>query len=195
MISTRRAKELRPMSRMFRLVVLSLVIILALTAGIWRLSDTSAEGPTIEIAAPEQVEVGQSIDLTVVVHNASGIGGYQARLLFDTGLAHFSGVDHSANEIAGLGRFVQTLGPNEFDGGVSFGLYSCPVDHCGDIGKPVERGVEGDLHLATISITADQPGPLSLELTGLRFSDASGAEVAVEAGNLVVTVDVVAGQE
>lgn len=178
-----------------RLGITILIILAAIVAGFWRLSDTSAEGPVFEISAPQQVEVGQPIELTLVVRNASGIGGYQSRLLFDTSRAHFSGVDHSANQIAAIGRYVQTLGPNEFDGGISFGLYSCPVDECGATGKPVDRGADGDLDLATISITPDQPGPLSLELTGLRFSDASGAEVAVETSALVVVVDVVVGQE
>jgi hypothetical protein len=178
-----------------RIGITLLIILAAILAGFWRFSDTSAEGPVLEISAPQQVEVGQPIELTLVVHNASGIGGYQSRLLFDTSRAHFSGVDHSGNQLAAIGRYIQTLGPNEFDGGVSFGLYSCPVDECGTTGKPVDRGADGELNLVTIVVTPDQPGPFSLELSDLRFSDASGAEVAVEAATRVVVVDVVLGQE
>jgi len=191
MVSVRQSNR----SRILRLGISFLIVVAALLAGFWRFSDTSAEGPVLEILAPQQVEVGQPIELTLVVHNASGIGGYQPRLLYDTSRAHFSGVDHSGNQLAAIGRYIQTLGPNEFDGGVSFGLYSCPVDECGSTGKPVDRGADGELILATVLVTPDQPGPLSLELSDLRFSDASGAEVAVDATSLVVVVDVVPGQE
>ena len=191
MISTRLTNS----SRALRFGMTFLIIVVAILAGFWRFSDTSAEGPVLEVSAPEQVEVGQPIELTLVVRNASGIGGYQSRLLFDTSKAHLSGVDHSANDLAAIGRYIQTLGPNEFDGGISFGLYSCPVDECGTTGKPVDRGADGDLNLATIRVTPDQPGPFSLELSDLRFADASGAEITVETTTLVVVVDVVVGQE
>lgn len=167
----------------------------AVTAGIWRFSDTSAEGPTLEISAPAEVEVGRPVEVTVVVRNASGIGGYQTRLLYNSAEAHLSGVDHSNNDIARLGRFTQTLGPNEFEGGASFGLYSCPVDECGSNGKPVDQGADGDLNLATISIVPDQPGILTFEFTDLRFSDAAGNEIAVDTGVLSLSVNVVVGQE
>ncbi len=191
MVSMRRANS----NRLLRFGITLLIIIVALLSGFWRLSDISAEGPILDVSAPAQVEVGQPIELTLVVRNASGIGGYQSRLLFDTSRAHLSGVDHSANELAAIGRFVQTLGPNEYDGGVSFGLYSCPVDECGATGKPVDRGADGELNLVTVRVTPDQPGPFSLELSDLRFSDASGTEVSVETSTLVVVVDVVVGQE
>lgn len=178
-----------------RIGVILLIVGVALAAASWRLSATSAEGPVLEVSVPEQVEVGQTIDIMLVVRNASGIGGYQGKLLFDTSRARFSGLDHSANELAALGRFIQALGPNEFDGGVSFGLYSCPVDACGNTGKPVNRGAEGDLHLATVSVTPEQPGPLSLELSELRFSDSAGFVVSVEIPTSVVVVNAVAGQE
>jgi hypothetical protein len=178
-----------------RLGFVFLIIGVALFAANWRLSTISAEGPVVEINAPEQVVVGEPITLAVVVRNASGIGGYQGKLLFDTSRARMSGVDHSANELAAIGRYIQALGPNEFDGGISFGLYSCPVDACGSTGKPVDRGADGDLHLVTVSITPEQPGPLSLEFTGLRFADASGAEVDVEMPSLTVVVNAVVGQE
>jgi len=178
-----------------RLGIAFLIIGVALASASWRLTVTSAEGPVLDVTAPEQAEVGQPIDLTLVVRNASGIGGYQGKLLFDTSRARFSGVDHSANQLAAIGRFIQALGPNEFDGGVSFGLYSCPVDACGETGKPVDRGADGELHLVTISVTPEQPGPLSLELSGMRFSDASGAEISVDTPSLIVAINVVAGQE
>ncbi len=177
---------------MFTIIV---VVLLAVTGGIWRLAGTSAEGPTLEITAPAEVEVGSPVDIAIVVHNASGIGGYQARLLFDSSKAHLSGVDHRQNDIAKLGRFVQTLGPNEFNSGASFGLYSCPVDECGDLGKPVDRGADGELKLAIVSIVPDQPGILTFELADLRFSDASGSEIIVETGALSLSVNVVVGQE
>lgn len=195
MFSARQTKLRRIDERILRGLIVILVVLVAITGGIWRLSGTSAEGPTLEIIAPAEVQVGHPVDISIVVHNASGIGGYQARLLFDSSKAHLSGVDHRANQIANLGRFIQALGPNEFDGGVSFGLYSCPVDECGDIGKPVDRGADGELNLATVSIVPDQPGILTFELSDLRFSDASGTEIAVETDVLSLSVNVVVGQE
>ena len=182
-------------NRVSRIAITLLIVVAAITAGVWRLTGTSAEGPTLEISYPAQAEVGGTIEISLLVRNASGIGGYQTRLLYDTSAAHLAGVDHAGNGIAGLGRFVQTLGPNEFDGGASFGLYSCPLDECNSGGKPVDRGADGDVSLATIYVTPDQAGTLTLEFSSLRFTDASGSEVDVQTGSLTLSVNVVEGQE
>jgi hypothetical protein len=158
-------------------------------AALWGLAGTSAEGPTFHVLAPEQARVGIPIELTVTVSNASDVGGYQARVLFDTGSAHLEGVSHANGAIAALGRYVQTLGPIEIDGGASFGVLSCATQECdAGYGKPVTSGASGDITLGTVSIVADKPGQLTIDLTGLRLASTSGADIPVTGTSQTLSV-------
>ena len=90
MMSLNRANS----SLLCRLGIAIPIIVVAVVAGVWSLSGTSAEGPVLTVSVPEQVEVGQPIELVLTVSSASGIGGYQSRLLFDTSRAHYARQQH-----------------------------------------------------------------------------------------------------
>lgn len=185
-LSHRRSAQRRP-----AVIVLTamLVLLTVLLAAIWGLRGTLADGPTLHVGAPEQVLVGTPIELTLQIHNAADVGGYQARVLFDSSVAHIEGVSHSGSDLAASGRFVQTLGPHELDSGATFGAFSCASRNCDDSAtKSGGAGVSGDITLGTVSIVPNSPGQLTIDLSGLRLSGTNGGEIPVNGGSMSITV-------
>src|ERR1041385_5500605 len=51
-----------------------------------------ALSPSLTIQAPASVELGDRIEIQLIVQNARDLAGYEGQLLFDTSAAHFSGL-------------------------------------------------------------------------------------------------------
>ena len=89
-----------------------------------------SSAPEIKLVAPSRAAVGEPIRLSVRAIGVEDIGGYEARLSFDTKAAHVVSVNHRGNSLDSLGRDVRELGPIELADGVEFGAYSCARPDC-----------------------------------------------------------------
>lgn len=170
-----------------------LILLSVLLAANWGLSGANADGPSLSVSSPEQARAGEPIDVALILHNASDVGGYQVRASFGPLPARLEGVSHSDSSIAMLGRFIQTIGPLEQSGGASWGMFSCAGADCSSAGKG--DGASGDVVLGTFTVVADGTGPLTISLSGLRLSDASGVPIALANDAASVTVFVTEEQE
>jgi hypothetical protein len=152
----------------------------------------AAQGSSLVLAAPAQVAAGERLTLELALSGAAGLGGYQARLRFDTAAAHFNSMQHDLGALRAIGRDVGLLGPIEQPDGIAFGAYSCPVASCVGArdGARQPLGASGRIGLATIEIIADQPGTLELSLDAGPFVDAAGAPVAVAGASQTIRVQV-----
>src|SRR4029077_5784318 len=104
----------------------------------------------------------------------------------------FGGVSQRKQaDLKTLGRDVQSLGPVEHPGGVSFGLYSCPVANCVDRASPRHAsGGRGQVRLATVELAPHKAGMLELRFSGATFVDSSGQVVNVSGTNQTLRIQV-----
>src|SRR5215212_5862036 len=103
-----------------------------------------SQPPVLNIEAPEQVEVGERIEIQLVIDHAKDLAGYEAQLLFDTSAAHFSGLHQRDSDLKKFGRDVIPLEVPELLDGVAMGLASCPYPDCVEMkGNPQPRGANG----------------------------------------------------
>ncbi len=154
----------------------------------------AASGPSLRVAAPKRVEVGQPITLTLQIRDAVDIAGYETNLMYDTSAAEFDGLGQRENDLRTFGRDVSPLGPVELDHGVAFGLSSCPVANCTrrDGGRQ-NAGGRGQFKLATLSVIPTRAGVLQLSFAGTKFVDAVGRPVAVAGAEQSIVVRVGTG--
>lgn len=182
----------RPFAKGSVVILICLAALLAGASwGIGRQSG-SAAAPVLTIDAPSSAIVGAPIVIRLIVDDANGISGYDATIGFDTAIAHLQSIRPQENDLTRLGRDVQGLGPVEVHGGVAVGAYSCPFSDCTDVGnerRSTQDGT-GQVRLTTFTIVADQPGPLTIDLTSARFTDQSGQPVEVDSSFATVTVQV-----
>jgi CSLREA domain-containing protein len=137
--------------------------------------------PSLVIQAPTRVEVGDRIEIQLIVDHARDLAGYEAQLLFDPTAAHFSGLHQRDSDLRKFGRDVIPLEVTELPDGIAIGLASCPYPDCVRMkGNPQPRGANGRVRLATVLIGTDQEGLLELSFEHLKFVDASGNEIAVD---------------
>src|SRR5512132_3173134 len=92
-----------------RHILIALVTILSVCLSGWnKINNTNLQGPnpTLQIEAPSNVEVGDRIEIQLIVENAHDLAGYEAQLLFDTAAAHFSGLHQRDSDLKKFGRDV-----------------------------------------------------------------------------------------
>jgi CSLREA domain-containing protein len=147
--------------------------------------------PSLSIEAPTQVEVGDRIEIQLIIQNARDIAGYEAQLLFDTSVAHYSGLHQRDSDLKKFGRDVIPLVVTESPEGIAMGLASCPYPDCVEMkGTPQPRGANGKVRLGTVLIGTDQEGLLELSFAHLTFVDASGNVIDIQVPTTRVIVQV-----
>jgi CSLREA domain-containing protein len=147
--------------------------------------------PSLLIEAPAQVEVGDRIEIQMVIDGAQDIAGYEAQLLFDTSAAHFSGLHQRDSDLKRFGRDVIPLEATELPEGIVMGLASCPYPDCVEMqGNPQPNGANGRVRLGTVIIGTDQEGLLELSFEHLQFVDSSGNVIPVETPQTRISVQV-----
>lgn len=146
----------------------------------------------LRVASPKKVEVGKPINLTFSLENARNVGGYEANVLFDTGVAEFAAVRQDALGLSRNGRDVGSIDAVETPEGVSVGAFSCPVDDCTVRrgGERVDQGVSGRVTLATVSIVPKSAGKMTLRIAQMKVVDAQGREISSGSRERVITVQV-----
>jgi CSLREA domain-containing protein len=151
------------------------------------------QGPSASLVlmAPAQVELGDRIEIELIVEHAHDLAGYEAQLLFDTSAAHFSGLHQQDSDLKKFGRDVLPLEAPELVDGIAMGLASCPYPDCVEMkGDPQPQGANGKVRLATVLVGTDQEGLLELSFEHLKFVDASGNELAIETPQTRIYVQV-----
>lgn len=153
----------------------------------------TAASPRLVVEVPEEVLVGEPIDLRLIIHDANGISGFDTTIVFDTNVATLQSVRSQENDLASLGQDVRQLGPFEVPGGVAVGAYTCPFKDCTDVdGKQRSKHQgKGTYVLSALTLVAEQPGPLTIDLSSMRFADGAGRSVEVDLSGAIVTVNVV----
>jgi CSLREA domain-containing protein len=137
--------------------------------------------PSLVLEAPAQAQVGDRIEIQLIVEHAHDLAGYETQLLFDRSAAHFSGLHQRDSDLKKLGRDVIPLEEPELLDGIAIGLASCPYPDCVEMkGSPQPQGANGRVRLATVLIGTDQAGLLELSFEHLKFVDASGNQIAVD---------------
>jgi len=89
-------------------------------------------GPSLQVNAPGQVNVGEPIQIVITAHAVADIAGYQTELLYDTSAVTFDGLHQRQNDLRSLGRDIGPLEAVELPEGLVFGPYSCSVPDCTD---------------------------------------------------------------
>lgn len=146
---------------------------------------------TLVLQAPAHVELGDRIEIQLVVDHARDLAGYEAQLLFDTTAAHFSAFQQRDSDLKKFGRDVIPLEEGELPDGVAMGLASCPYQNCVELkGNPQPNGANGRVRLGTIEIGTDQEGLLQLQLDHLKFVDSNGNDIQVQIPQSVISVQV-----
>jgi hypothetical protein len=183
-----------------RRIGLVVICLGALLAGIsWGVGwqSGSAASPRLAIDAPEEALVGEPIDIRLIIDDANGIAAFDAIVGFDTSAAGLQGFRPRENDLVDLGRDVTGLGPVELPEGVAVGAYACPFENCADITGKTRNTQDGTgtFRLAAFTIVAEQPGPLTIDLTSAQFTDGTGRPVEVDLSAAVVTVEVMPNSE
>lgn len=134
-------------------VALIMASALVISTYVPSISQGAAVQPWLQIDGPQHVDVGQPIELTLTVKNATDIAGYETQVLFDTTAAHFTGLRQRKNDLKKLGRDVGPLTAVDLPNGIAIGLYSCPVVDCvAGKGPQQGKGGQGTIKLATLQI-------------------------------------------
>ncbi len=168
-----------PISRQQRIptvcaVMLCGILALVLLGSVPQALDAQA-GASLVVRAPEQVAVGEPIEIELYVTRVDDFAGYEAHLLFDTTAAIFSDVQQRQNRLKEQGRDILPLAVAEHDRGASFGFASCPFADCiANEGARQERGGGGDLFLAKVWITPNRTGRLNIQFDAVKFVDTQG---------------------
>jgi CSLREA domain-containing protein len=148
-------------------------------------------GATLILQVPAQVQLGDRIEIQMIVDHAQDLAGYEAQLLFDTTAAHFSGFEQRDSDLKKFGRDVIPLEEGELSDGVTMGLASCPYQDCVNLkGNPKTKGANGRVRLGTVIVGTDQQGRLELRLDHLKFIDSNGNTIPVNIAQPVITVQV-----
>ena len=104
-----------------------LIIIALITSSYVVLPPQQGRSPRFVIEAPAQVEVGERIEIQLIVDHAHDLAGYEAQLLFDPSAAHFSGLHQRDSDLKKFGRDVIPLEVPQSPDGVAMGLASYPA--------------------------------------------------------------------
>lgn len=182
----------RGAKRAFKPLLLGALVLFALVA---MPPATEAQGgAALVVTAPKSADVGQPFDIKMVVRNAGDIAGYEAHLLFDPNAAEFSNIRQRQNDIKKQGRDIFPLVVAEQSDGASFGLVSCPFADCQrNQGQKQARGGQGNLQLATVTLTPQVAGQLVLQFDAVKFVDAQGNPVTAANSTPTLTVQVGTG--
>jgi hypothetical protein len=183
--SHRRSRPAGPFS--LPVVLMLMAVLLAASFGLLRLSDTQAATATLVVQMPGQVALGEPFEVQLLLENGSGVAAYETRLLMNTARASLRSVDHAGSTFAEIGREVQTLGPVDIAGGFAIGAYSLP-------GSAGERGAEGTVRLATLTIVPNQSGTLLLTLSSFAIAAPDGQRLEVSVPQTSFSVQVIGGQ-
>jgi hypothetical protein len=172
----------------------------ALLAGVaWGAGEQSgsAAGPRLVLSVPDEVLVGDPIEVQLTIEDANGIAGFEVTVGFDTEAASLQRFQPGENDLAAMGLDVQGLGPVEVPGGIAIGAYACPYSDCADPATAArnEQNGTGAYRLATMTLVGWQAGPLTIDLSSARFADLSGRPVEVDLSAAVVTVEVMPNGE
>jgi CSLREA domain-containing protein len=152
---------------------------------------SQGQAAQLVLEAPAKVELGDRIQIQVVVDHAQDLAGYEAQLLFDTTAAHFSGFSQRDSDLKKFGRDVIPLEEGDLPDGVTLGLASCPFQNCVSLkGNPKPKGANGRVRLASVEIGTDQQGLLQLRLENVKFVDPSGKILPVQISQPVISVQV-----
>src|SRR4051794_2231609 len=76
---------------------------------------------SLEIKAPQHVQAGEAVTVTIAVRGAHSVAGWEARVRFDTASAEFAGASGMGR---GTGRSGGQLGPVETSDGIAVGSYT-----------------------------------------------------------------------
>jgi hypothetical protein len=151
----------------------------------------AASDPSLEVQAPGHVEVGESIEITMVLHKSRDVAGYETALLFDTSVADFSVLRQRDNDLKKLGRDVTNLAAVEVPYGASVGLFTCPTQDClTRQGAKNKHGGNGTIKLGTVVIIPHQAGLLQINLGPTQVVDANGATLPLELPTTSLTIQV-----
>jgi CSLREA domain-containing protein len=139
----------------------------------------SADTPELQILAPQHVEVGQVIEITLALTNQMDIAAFETNVLFDRASAELAGLHHRPNSLQQLGRDTDLLVATDLPTGSAIGLYSC-LARCADDEMPAEPGDVRDApRLATIDIIVHRPGSFEIRFDAMKFVDSAGERVTV----------------
>ncbi len=157
----------------------------------------SAASPRLVLSVPDEVLVGDPIEVRLTIEDANGISGFEVTIGFDTEAASLQSFRPTENDLADMGLDVQGMGPVEVPGGIALGAYACPYSDCASTtaDKRNEQNGTGTYRLATMTVVAWQSGPLTIDLSSARFADLAGRPVEVDLSSAVVTVEVVSNGE
>lgn len=181
--------------RRIRALILHLLALITLStmgsAGLPQGLFQAAPPPSLIVEAPVSVEVGERIEIQLVVDHAKDIAGYETQILFDASVAHFSGLHQRENDLKKFGRDVIPLEATELPDGSAIGLASCPYADCVEFkGNPQPKGANGRVRLATVLIGTDQQGALEIRFEHIKFVDPLGNLITVETPTTQIIVQV-----
>jgi len=157
----------------------------------------SAASPRLVLTAPDEVVIGEPIEVRLTIEDANGISGFETTISYDREVVSLQSFDPLANDLADLGLDVEGLGPVEVPDGIAIGAYACPFSSCSSTSgekRNLQDGI-GTYRVATLTLVSWQPGPLTIDLRDTRFASMSGQPVTVDLSAAVVTVQVVSNGE
>ena len=182
-----------------RLLVLGLCLAALLAGTAWGVGwqSSSAASPRLVLTAPDEVLVGDPIEVRLTIEDANGVAGFEVTVGFDTETASLQSFRPQENDLAAMGLDVEGMGPVEVPGGIAIGAYACPYSDCTNPAaeKRNEQNGTGTYRLATMTLAAWQAGPLTIDLSSARFADVSGRPVEVDLSAAVVAVEVMPNGE
>lgn len=180
-----------------RLLQVAVVLAMFLLFGLANAAGAVAQPPesmSLQLRAPEQVTVGDPIEIVLTVDHARELAGYEALVLFDTSAAEFGGLLQHDNDLAQLGRDVGSLSALNLPSGAAIGLYSCPLADCLKVEISEIVGGNGQVQLARVVIVPKVQGTLEIALAATKFVDVTGQPLAVQIPQAAVQVDVTSSE-
>ena len=147
--------------------------------------------PRLTLALPEAAAIGEEVTFTLVAHDVAhdlgNLAGFQVKLSYERGISFVAAAPAAA--VAGDGEIFQ-LGPvrHQAGGAVTLGGATCPATECAagaGLRLPIrptgvgQRGVGGDVELATISFVVRAAGAYEIQVDEVLLVDFEGRPLGV----------------
>ena len=183
-------------SQLIKPLVFSTVIVLFALAGAVLfnqevLVNAAQQGTVVTLVPPEQVRVGETITVKLVVHNANNLAGFQSTVNYDASHLYAAGAIMDTG-LGQSGRDIMPSSPLLAEGSVIVGAGTCPVADCSDsqfnTATRIADGVDGYVELVKLELIANAPGSYELSLQDVQLVDPQGNQLGAATANAVLEV-------
>lgn len=155
-----------------------------------RTAGAAQQGTVVTLKLIDQAYVGEAIRVKLIANNAQNLAGFQSTIRYNNDLS-MAGVIIDKG-LSSNGRGIMPLELVRRDGTVVVGAATCPVSDCNaSPSASIPRqphGVDGNIELATLELTATEPGLYELVIENVQLVDPQGNQLGATTVNVTLGI-------